>query len=58
LPTIHRHGRQVEVLYLTAERSATLDRQTSKFVPCIGIPASERGRLDTQSQLPMPHVPL
>ena len=57
LSAIHRHGRHVEVLYLTAERSGKLDLQTSKLVPFIGIPASQLWRLDSQIQLPMPHVP-
>lgn len=52
LSTIHRHGRQIEVLYLTAERTGKLDLQTSKLVPFSGIPASQLWRLDTQIQFP------
>lgn len=58
LSTVHRHGfmgRQIEVLYLTAEPSGKLDLQTSKFVPFIGIPASQLWRLDSQLQFPVPH---
>ncbi len=55
LSTVHRHGWQVEVLYLTAEPSGKLDLQTSKFVPFIGIPASQLWRLDSQTQFPVPH---
>lgn len=52
LSTVHRHGRQIEVLYLTAERTGKLDLQTSKLVPFSGIPASQLWRLDTQIQFP------
>lgn len=52
LSTIHRHGWQIEVLYLTAERTGKLDLQTSKLVPFSGIPASQLWRLDTQIQFP------
>ncbi len=52
LSTIHRHGRSIEVLYLTAERTGKLDLQTSKFMPFLGIPASQLWRLDTQIQFP------
>jgi len=54
LSTVHRHGRQAEILYLTAEPSGKLDLQTSKLVPFIGIPASQLWRLDSQIQFPMP----
>jgi hypothetical protein len=52
LSTIHRHGRHIQVLYLTAERTGKLDLQTSKLVPFSGIPASQLWRLDTQIQFP------
>lgn len=52
LSTVHRHGRQIEVLYLTAERTGKLDLQTSKFMPFSGIPASQLWRLDSQIQFP------
>ena len=55
LSTVHHHGfmgRQIEVLYLTAESSGKLDLQASKFVPFIGISASQLWRLDTQIQMP------
>lgn len=52
LSTVHRHGWQIEVLYLTAERTGKLDLQTSKLVPFSGIPASQLWRLDTQIQFP------
>lgn len=52
LSTVHHHGKQVEVLYLTAEPNGKLDLQTSKFVPYIGIPASQLWRLDIQIQMP------
>ena len=52
LSTIHRHGWQIEVLYLTAERTGKLDLQTSKLMPFSGIPASQLWRLDTQIQFP------
>jgi hypothetical protein len=54
LSTVHHHGRHVEILYLTAGRSGKLDLQASKFVPYIGIPASQLWRLDTQIQFPAP----
>lgn len=54
LSTVHRHGWRVEVLYLTAEPSGKLDLQASKFVPFIGIPASQLWRLDSQIQFPIP----
>lgn len=52
LSTVHRHGWQVEVLYLTAEPFGKLDLQASKFVPFIGISASQLWRLDSQIQFP------
>lgn len=52
LSTIHRHGRHIQVLYLTAERTGKLDLQASKFVPFMGIPAAQLWRLDTQIQFP------
>ncbi len=52
LSTIHRHGRHIEVLYLTAERTGKLDLQTSKFMPFSGIPAAQLWRLDNPIQFP------
>jgi hypothetical protein len=52
LSAIHRHGRHIQVLYLTAERTGKLDLQTSKLIPFSGIPASQLWRLDTQIQAP------